>query len=66
MARGYAETLSAAAGIVQGCCDEDITLVIGEYWVLPNGKLFIRPSKLPPNELVVLAQHLITHGVLGD
>ena len=34
--------------------------------MLPNGKLFIRPGKLPPNELIVLAQHLITHGVLGD
>ena len=26
----------------------------------------MRLGKLSPNELVVLAQHLITHGVLGD
>lgn len=66
MARGYTETVSTVAGIVQGGCDEDITHVIGEYRVLPNGKVFIRPSKLPPNELVVLTQHLITYGVLCD
>ncbi|HCL5283988.1 DUF6246 family protein [Salmonella enterica] len=66
IARGYAETVSAAATIMQACCDEDITPVIGEYRIQASGKLFMRAGRLPPNELVILARHLMTHGVLGD
>ncbi|EPA0245329.1 hypothetical protein ACQYVZ_004224 [Salmonella enterica subsp. enterica] len=29
-------------------------------------KLFIRPGKLPPNELIILAQPLIAPSVMGD
>ncbi|TDN64241.1 DUF6246 family protein [Scandinavium goeteborgense] len=56
--------LSTCMQVLQACCDEDLTPVIGE-WKGWKHCVVYRPGQLPKNDIIVLAQHLLQHGVVG-
>lgn len=56
--------LSAAMLVIQSCCDEDLTPIIGE-WKGWSRYVVYRPGMMPRNDIVVVAQQLMQHGVVG-
>lgn len=56
--------LSQAMHVLQACCDEDLYPMIGE-WKGWKHCVVYRPGKMPKNDIIVLAQHLMQHGVVG-
>jgi len=50
--------------VLQACCDDDLTPMIGE-WKGWRHCIVYRPGRLPKNDIIVLAQHLMQHGVVG-
>ena len=64
--RAYAETTSAAARVVQACCDDDMREVLGEITVTARGTLRRCAGLMPLDDIHIIAQHLLLHGVIGD
>ncbi len=56
--------LSAAMHVMQSCCDEDLTAVIGE-WKGWSRYVVYRPGMMPRNDIIVIAQQLMQHGLIG-
>ncbi|HEM8560991.1 TPA: hypothetical protein U2Q33_000761 [Citrobacter farmeri] len=56
--------LSQAMHVLQACCDEDLYPMIGE-WKGWKHCVVYRPGKMPKNDIIVMAQHLMQHGVIG-
>ncbi len=56
--------LSAAMHVMQACCEEDLTAIIGE-WKGWSRYVVYRPGMMPRNDIVVMAQQLLQHGVIG-
>ena len=56
--------LSASMQVLQACCDDDLTPMIGE-WKGWSRYVVYRPGQMPRNDIIVLAQHLMQHGVVG-
>lgn len=56
--------LSVSMLILQACCDDDLTPMIGE-WKGWSRHVVYRPGRMPKNDIIVLAQHLLQHGVTG-
>lgn len=56
--------LSAAMHVMQACCEEDLTAIIGE-WKGWSRYVVYRPGMMPRNDIVVIAQQLMQHGVIG-
>lgn len=50
--------------VLQACCEEDLTPMIGE-WKAWSICVVYRPGQMPKNDIIVLAQHLMQHGVVG-
>jgi hypothetical protein len=50
--------------VLQACCDDDLTPMIGE-WKGGRHCVVYRPGQMPKNDIIVLAQHLMQHGVVG-
>lgn len=50
--------------VLQSCCEEDLTPMIGEWKAWSNCVVY-RPGQMPKNDIIVLAQHLMQHGVVG-
>ncbi len=50
--------------VLQACCEEDLTPMIGEWKPWSNCVVY-RPGQIPKNDIIVLAQHLMQHGVVG-
>lgn len=50
--------------VLQACCEEDLTPMIGE-WKGWRHCVVYRPGQMPKNDIIVLAQHLMQHGVVG-
>ncbi|MFZ4835887.1 DUF6246 family protein [Rouxiella sp. Mn2063] len=61
------KTISAAMGVMQACCDDDISPLIGELRPSKRGKKAFTylPGSMSLNDIVVIAQSLITHGIIG-
>ena len=61
------KTISAAMGVMQACCDDDISPLIGELRPSKRGKKAFTylPGSMHLNDIVVIAQSLITHGIIG-
>lgn len=61
------KTISAAMGVMQACCDDDISPLIGELRPSKRGKKAFTylPGSMPLSDIVVIAQSLITHGIIG-
>jgi hypothetical protein len=58
------KVLSISMQVIQACCEEDITTMIGE-WKGWSRYIVYRPGKLSRNDIIIIAQHLMTHGVIG-
>lgn len=56
--------LSASMHVMQSCCEEDLTAIIGE-WKGWSRYVVYRPGMMPRNDIVVMAQQLMQHGVIG-
>ncbi|MDR5020007.1 DUF6246 family protein [Yersinia rochesterensis] len=61
------KTISAAMCVMQVCCDDDISPLIGELRPSKRGKKAFTylPGSMPLSDIVVIAQSLITHGIIG-
>ncbi|WP_313687043.1 DUF6246 family protein [Pantoea sp.] len=57
----------AAMNVLSACCDENISDLVGELRPGKSGKwLFVyRKGALPVNDMVIIAQSLIQHGIIG-
>lgn len=61
------KAIMAAHTVLTACCDDDITDLVG--WMQPaksrrRGMMW-RPGLLPAQDMIILAQNLMTHGVVG-
>ena len=50
--------------VLQSCCEDDLMPMIGE-WKGWRHCVVYRPGQMPKNDIIVLAQHLMQHGVVG-
>lgn len=61
------KVLMAAHTVLSACCDDDTGELIG--WMKPGKgrkRSFVwRPGTMPPQEMVIVAQSLIMHGIIG-
>lgn len=62
--RAAEKILTACMHVLQACCDEELTPVIGE-WKGWRHCVVYRPGQMPKNDIIVLAQHLMQHGIVG-
>lgn len=58
------ERLSKAIDVLQACCDEDLTELVGE-WIACGHQISYKPGIMPASEIVIFAQQLMHHGVVG-
>lgn len=59
--------VSAAMNIIAACCDRDVSRLTGELVPGKTGRrtFMYRPGLMSPFEIVMIAQSLITHGIIG-
>ncbi|MFV9084521.1 DUF6246 family protein [Serratia fonticola] len=58
------ETVKAAMNVMQACCDDDITPLIGE-WKGWKRNIVRRRGSMGDAEIIIIARELIEHGVSG-
>jgi hypothetical protein len=58
------DTVKAAMIVMQACCDDDLTPLIGE-WKGWKRNIVRRRGAINDSDIIVLAQSLITHGIIG-
>lgn len=56
--------LSAAMHVMQACCDDDITSLVGEWRPGKRGIVY-RAGGVSVGEIILIAHTLIEHGVMG-
>lgn len=56
--------LSAAFIIMQCCCEDDISVLIGSWKPTPRGVKYV-PGMMPVSDIITLARNMIEHGVIG-
>ncbi|RUT65186.1 hypothetical protein CKG00_01265 [Morganella morganii] len=56
--------LSAAMDVMQACCDDDCTEVIGEWRPGKSGMVY-RQGAMHYRDIILLARELMTHGIIG-
>jgi len=56
--------LSAAQVVMQACCDEDLSLMIGGWKPGKRGMVYVMGA-MPVGDIVKLATHLMEHGIIG-
>lgn len=61
------DAISAAMGVMQACCDTDVSKLVGEIVPGRTGKrAFVwKVGKMKPQDRVAIASSLITHGIIG-
>ncbi|WP_411195140.1 DUF6246 family protein [Raoultella planticola] len=61
------KAIMAAHTVLTACCDDDIGELVG--WMRPGKgrkRGFVwRPGSLPPEDMIIIAQNLMTHGIVG-
>jgi len=59
--------ISAAMIVLTACCDRDTTPLTGEMVPGKTGRraFVYRPGAMPVSDMVLIAQSLITHGIIG-
>ena len=58
------ETVKAAMNVMQACCDDDLTPLIGE-WKGRKRDIVRRRGSMGDAEIIIIARELIEHGVSG-
>ncbi len=56
--------LTASIHVMQACCDEDLSAMTGKWVEAPNGIAY-EPGSLSRNDIILIAQSLMTHGIIG-
>ncbi len=56
--------LSSAMHVMQSCCDEDVTPLIGEWRAGKKGVIY-RRGGMSTGEIILISHTLIEHGVMG-
>ncbi len=61
------QTIYAAMNVMQACCERDVSALTGELVPGKSGRwgMVYRKGKVPMQNLVLIAQSLITHGIIG-
>lgn len=59
--------IMAAMGVLTACCERDLSRLIGEIIPGKSGKwaFVLRKGAMPLSDMVLIAQSLITHGIIG-
>lgn len=56
--------LSAAILIMRSCCDDDISSLVGSYKSGNRGMVYV-PGGMPVPHIILIAQNLAEHGIIG-
>lgn len=56
--------LSAAYIVMQSCCEDDISVLIGGWKPNPRGVRYV-PGIMPVNDIIIIARNLMQHGIIG-
>lgn len=56
--------LSAAYIVMQSCCEDDISVLIGGWKPTPRGVRYV-PGIMPVSDIIIIARNLMQHGILG-
>ena len=61
------QTVYASMNVMQACCDRDVSALTGELVPGKSGKwgMVYRKGAIPMQNIVLIAQSLITHGIIG-
>lgn len=57
--------LSAAYIVMQSCCEDDISVLIGGWKPTPRGVRYV-PSIMPVSDIIIIARNLMQHGIIGQ
>lgn len=56
--------LSAAYIVMQSCCEDDISVLIGGWKPTPRGVRYV-PGIMPVSDIIIIALNLMQHGIIG-
>lgn len=56
--------LSAAYIVMQSCCEDDISALIGGWKPTPRGVRYV-PGIMPVSDIIIIARNLMQHGIIG-
>lgn len=56
--------LSAAYIVMQSCCEDDISVLIGGWKPTPRGVRYV-PGIIPVSDIIIIARNLMQHGIIG-
>ena len=56
--------LSAAYIVMQSCCEDDISVLIGGWKPTPRGVRYV-PGMMPVSDIIIIARNLMEHGIIG-
>lgn len=57
--------LSAAYIVMQSCCEDDISVLIGGWKPTPRGVRYV-PGVMPVSDIIIIARNLMQHGIIGN
>lgn len=56
--------LSAAYIVLQSCCEDDVSVLIGGWKPTPRGVRYV-PGIMPVSDIIIIARNLMQHGIIG-
>lgn len=56
--------LSAAHIVMQSCCEDDVSVLIGGWKPTPRGVRYV-PGIMPVSDIIIIARNLMQHGIIG-
>ena len=56
--------LSAAYIVMQSCCEDDVSVLIGGWKPTPRGVRYV-PGIMPVSDIIIIARNLMEHGIIG-
>lgn len=56
--------LSAAYVVMQSCCEDDVSVLIGGWKPTPRGVRYV-PGIMPVSDIIIIARNLMQHGIIG-
>lgn len=56
--------LSAAYIVMQSCCEDDVSVLIGGWKPTPRGVRYVQ-GIMPVSDIIIIARNLMQHGIIG-
>lgn len=56
--------LSAAYIVMQSCCEDDVSVLIGGWKPTQRGVRYV-PGIMPVSDIIIIARNLMQHGIIG-